>query len=478
MLQFKLILSCICLVSLILGCTACSNSNNKANQSLAKPTTQNVDWIPWLGKNGKYGYADRQGNIHIKPRFVLAEPFEFGRAAVATNAVKGWGFIDSEGNWLIKPQFTSLSNGKIANGNIDIDPKTLTLSEGMFGIKFKVSEGVKESYYINSVNQIYSSFYEALQSEIPSVVKQRAMEMKTQIVGTDYQRNFFFYLIPNTEYSEKDKELSLIYRNTLAGIMDKNGQILTKPTYDLAYLPNTTSDPTTNFNPYTPQLIKQGELFGYQNFDGTILVKPRFIDANPFQNDYAQVKEGKFWGLLDKNANFIAPPMFDRILKVLPANLMIVEYKGKRMLWDIENKRDWSINFPYPAPGSQPLKIPDNFFDDVSVLSLDNSPNTQNNIEQNNILILVKKQGRIDIFDKNGDLLGTYKDYQYDNISKLWVKNSENKWGIIDIKNKKSTEFKYDYDSLYDSSQKGFVIAQKGTQRFYIDSNEREYREK
>ncbi len=51
--------------------------------------------------NGKWGYLTRDGEWAIEPRWLRAEPFSEGRAAVNNNGI--WGVIDRHGKYMLEP---------------------------------------------------------------------------------------------------------------------------------------------------------------------------------------------------------------------------------------------------------------------------------------------------------------------------------------------------------------------------------------
>lgn len=57
--------------------------------------------------NGKWGYADKYGNIIIKPQFDLAYPFSKGMAIVKLN--NKLGYINESGKFIINPKFKRIS---------------------------------------------------------------------------------------------------------------------------------------------------------------------------------------------------------------------------------------------------------------------------------------------------------------------------------------------------------------------------------
>ena len=58
----------------------------------------------WWAINNDYGYIDEDGNQVIEFRYMFAEDFNEGLAAVSEDGKK-YGYIDHDGNWAIEPQF-------------------------------------------------------------------------------------------------------------------------------------------------------------------------------------------------------------------------------------------------------------------------------------------------------------------------------------------------------------------------------------
>jgi hypothetical protein len=59
--------------------------------------------------NGRWGYVTRDGEWAIEPRWLRAEPFSEGRAAVNNNG--RWGIIDREGRYVLAPVLRSSTYG-------------------------------------------------------------------------------------------------------------------------------------------------------------------------------------------------------------------------------------------------------------------------------------------------------------------------------------------------------------------------------
>ncbi len=60
---------------------------------------------PFMNRDGRWGYLDKQGRVVIQTRFYLASEFIEGLACV--QAEEGYGFIDKTGVFVIKPVFDS-----------------------------------------------------------------------------------------------------------------------------------------------------------------------------------------------------------------------------------------------------------------------------------------------------------------------------------------------------------------------------------
>ncbi len=59
-----------------------------------------------VAQDGKYGYADRYGEIQIPPTFQAGRMFHEGQAAVMVDGL--WGFINTQGETVVEPQFSSV----------------------------------------------------------------------------------------------------------------------------------------------------------------------------------------------------------------------------------------------------------------------------------------------------------------------------------------------------------------------------------
>jgi hypothetical protein len=79
-------------------------------------------------ERARYGYLDRTGNIVIPYRFIKADDFSEGLAAIRLE--DGWGYIDMNGKIVVKPQFNEAG----------------AFSEGLAGVKTDAQWGFIDRY--------------------------------------------------------------------------------------------------------------------------------------------------------------------------------------------------------------------------------------------------------------------------------------------------------------------------------------------
>ena len=75
------------------------------SQPIAVPYREEPTLFP-IGANGKWGYADENGDIKIELRFSEAGLFHYGLAAVRQDGE--YGYINEAGGWQVKPRYDSV----------------------------------------------------------------------------------------------------------------------------------------------------------------------------------------------------------------------------------------------------------------------------------------------------------------------------------------------------------------------------------
>lgn len=114
---FKKSVLCVLLMTMIIGITACGNSD------MSKQTLEE-GLYPMYEKGSvedKWGYIDETGEYVIEPQFKYAGYFSEGLAAVQNKTTRLWGYIDSSGEYVIEPQFFVANS--FVNGYARIEEK-------------------------------------------------------------------------------------------------------------------------------------------------------------------------------------------------------------------------------------------------------------------------------------------------------------------------------------------------------------------
>lgn len=71
--------------------------------SAPRKPAPDIQLVPWLSANGKYGYVDDSGKLRIPVQYDDAHPFYHGLAAASRD--KQWGYIDTLGRWVVSPSY-------------------------------------------------------------------------------------------------------------------------------------------------------------------------------------------------------------------------------------------------------------------------------------------------------------------------------------------------------------------------------------
>ena len=112
--------------ALLIGLLLCTSVRGASPESDETPddvhqeeASRPVELFPVLYK-GRWGFIDRQGEMVIEPRFLDAEPFSEGLAAVEIEVSDDfrWGFIGTDGELSIDPQLNGAAIVRCRTGNI------------------------------------------------------------------------------------------------------------------------------------------------------------------------------------------------------------------------------------------------------------------------------------------------------------------------------------------------------------------------
>lgn len=204
---------------------------------------------------GRWGFADKSGQIVINPQFDRAEVFAGDLAPVRSGR---WGYVDASGKLVINPQFDSaaaFSEGLAAvrlGGGPDFDPRPWSPFHGGGGRYGFIDKDGK--FVINPQFDDARSFADGF----------AAVKMGHW------------------------------------GFIDKTGKIIINPQFDDA----------ESFSEGLA-VVKMGGHFGYTDTTGKLAINPQFEKAESFSEKLAAVRSGGKWGFVNP-----AGARFNREVKV------------------------------------------------------------------------------------------------------------------------------------------------------------------
>lgn len=249
-----------------------------------------IKWYPFVLKTkdgNKWGYMDKNGRYAIRPVFDDAHNFQENGLAIVK---KGnlYGVIDENFDYVVPPKYETIYPFSEGRAQV-IDDK------GYRVIDEQGKELTKKSY--SYIGQFQDS---------------RAVVANTMDDG----RYLYGYLDENGEevipiqfevaQDFHDGKAVVNMKEKENAIIDREGRILQKFPY---YTVGALREGKMSFQK------EMGELFGYINEQGNIVIQPQFRSAEPFQEGRAIVSlERDFWnryGLIDPNGNIVIPLEYD-----------------------------------------------------------------------------------------------------------------------------------------------------------------------
>lgn len=208
-------------------------------------------------KVNQWGYMDRAGNLVIPARFVFAEPFSEGLAAVYLH--KHWQYIDRSGKTVLTP--------RMAGKRLDF-----------------VSEFKHGATLVGFVGRHRAVTYRGLM---------------------DHSGQWIVKPTPNLE-GELDNGMALLYSGDKVGFVDSAGHATIPPEFS-----------GVSLLPFQEGLAavyieKDGELrAGFINLDGKWAIPARFEGALHFCGGLAPVKMAGSWGYIDRSGKTVIDPKFE-----------------------------------------------------------------------------------------------------------------------------------------------------------------------
>jgi len=276
---------------------------------------------------GQWGFIDKSGKLVIEPRYSRVSAFSEGLARVQVAANRRgygiWGFIDHTGEWVIEPEYQDLTSPEESDYSFHnglamievnykkgfIDKTGRVVIEPRFSLAYSFSEGlasVRETMeskwgYIDTTGQwaIPPSF------EWSSDFTEGFAPVALDDGGCAYiNRTGALALQPKFKTDQKDCAavwgsfdggLSRWKIGDKFGYINKAGEIVIKPEFDLTY----------NFSEGMAFVVKD-EKYGFVNETAQMIVQPQFYYAKDFHNGLARVFYARDrWGYIDKTGRFV-----------------------------------------------------------------------------------------------------------------------------------------------------------------------------
>ncbi|MFN8657117.1 MAG: WG repeat-containing protein [Candidatus Obscuribacterales bacterium] len=306
--NFPLVLACLCVSLLLNGCTLDEVGAESKPHGAAWINTQGkpihdfecAATIPFKGDlapvqvGAKWGYMDKHGRLAIPAEFAYATYFENGRAAVAVGD-KGhnlrdfsWGVIDEKGRFIISPQYRDLG----------------LFHDGLARAAVSTTNGIKYGYIDKNLSFVIKPQFNYARDFSEGLA---AVNIGQGIRSTGYCELSGKVVIP-AKFSVAEN-----FKNGVARVIEKHEyEYIDK--YGKAVSRELGLQSFPNESELTP--IKVGDLYGYEDRVGKIVIRPAYRRAFPFSDGYAAAvpKEGSFgYGVIDKTGSFISPTKFGTI---------------------------------------------------------------------------------------------------------------------------------------------------------------------
>ena len=313
----------------------------------------------YIINRGNSGFADKEGNVVIEPRFSEVRNFSEGLACV--NIMGKFGYIDTTGRIVIKPKFDQASDFSegIATVVIDeylffINRKGKYLARGIFVKAFHhytkynpwaeiasilwdddKDKRKKEPKVITNARYLLagSSFQNGLipfrRDEIYGYLDRHGrvaieekfsqadefsegraaicLEEKYGFVDSEGNISTSNQYSAVFNYSEGLARIDAAqgFREYLYGFIDKEDSLVIRPEYIDA------GDFSEGYAAVKTEVLSEKgdpEKFGYIDKTGTMRIRPQYDEAYPFKGGLARVRIGEKFGYIDKNGRYIVPP--------------------------------------------------------------------------------------------------------------------------------------------------------------------------
>ena len=303
-------------------------------------------------KGDKYGYVDKLGNVVLPFRFESASDFEAGRAIVQENGF--YGVIDRIGNYILKPVYTDiqgLSSGLFLVGKdslygyVDKDGKVkipiqftdaYPFASGVAKVEMDGKQAFiddnggfivppckstlsffNDSLIIFEENELYglmrrncSVVVPAMYDVIGTLSSNRALVSANDQVGyidgagkVVVELKFQYYPNCSKRGTFKSNYAIVMKDGKFGAINDQGKTVLGFNQTDIGEIKALTA-------------FTKGELWGFKDLTGKVLINPVYEYAESFQNGIAIVEVGGKQGVIDAKGALMLPVSFSVIARL------------------------------------------------------------------------------------------------------------------------------------------------------------------
>jgi hypothetical protein len=242
-----------------------------------------------LVENGKYGFADLQGQIIVKPQYVKMEPFKNGKTYVSSCYHSFW--FDKKGHYILENQ--QLYTDFCESGQLGIKTKThkIVLPLAVYD-QFHILDNRYAMFRQNNKGALYDMQNEKLMVPLDSL--------------------FIYYL------ASKDAQTVVfpIYKNRLYGFLNGQGNLIAPCEYELPYSHRRLDKPILEESDLKMQkegafemiLLQKDKKYGALDAKtGKIMISFSYDKPFRFINGKALVHKKDKIGIIDCSENILLP---------------------------------------------------------------------------------------------------------------------------------------------------------------------------
>lgn len=284
---------------------------------------------------GKYGYIDKTGKFVIEAKFIIAQDFSEGLAAVGMptrNGGRSFGYIDTTGRMVIKPRFQEAGDFNEGTASVRVNDKWGVIDRrGKFIIPPKYDlvdsfiEGIGMAYRDRNEEPhiLATNYFEFPAPPNPGIV---LFDKKGRVIGT-------FKFFPFGSYAEG--LITVQVAKNAFGFLDKTGKLVVEPQFERA----------DNFSEGLCP-VRINEKWGYIDKTGRIVIEPKYDWARKFSEGLGRVTIGAKTGFIDKTGNMVIEPEEQDVYDFADGLAVVWEKGNERGYIDKTGKFVWKTIIP------------------------------------------------------------------------------------------------------------------------------------